>query len=266
MKYIILFILLLCSCSKEQSTAKPDHALLESDYLSNPSTSYSEEEFTFKALDMIKKHIPLSTKKTEQCWSLEASRENIQKTCMLLWAIGKEESPMLSNILLEKSNKDPFYGMLLAKRPELIIHLDKQKIITLLKQFKEGPFWLKTKLAATWLQIQSQLPVSFKDEFIQELSIGFSDQPKALYEYGLILKKLDSGAWSGLLQKYCNINIDGINRFRCWRFISLFSKEIEENSDWKKQLRFLLPKINDPDWTLFVRNFPLQSRRIQLIP
>lgn len=265
MKFLFLFLtFLLAGCNSKKTEDHFNRPIEKRPLAANQIENLSEEEVLNLAKESLLKRNALTTKIAEKCWASEIRRGKVRNACLLLWSIGTERSAILEDSVIRKIN-EPFYSSLLIFRPYLIERLSYAQAIESLKSLKENSTWVKVKILKNWLKSHGNTLNREQLTNIIPIAIdNMDDSPISTYETGTLLKNIEPSRWSSLFQNFCNLNVEGDQKLRCWRFISLFHSEIEAESEWRNLFIPFIPKFSDPTWILFSRNFPNQARKIQI--
>lgn len=274
MKIVVLtfYALLLVACGRKEasksaaiigSTPVPSEVLLQTD-------RYEVQAVLTAASELIRHKSPLSPLLAERCWNRERGRPAVAQACILAWAIGKENSPLLEKAILENIRNSELRARPIAlaagRREELLKNFEYSDLEILLTLTKGDPLWLRARLALAWLKAHSDASQAQKENLLASFRGDFESLnllgPKDLENGFELAKALDPNLSEKIAASFCDRGIQGLAQSRCFRFLSALapgSSEEMKNTKFPYHIT-----AQDLGWKLFSSSFPDRAKKLNL--
>jgi hypothetical protein len=253
--YRLLLPLTLFACGgEEQGKVTQAKQNIELRNLFDLSHIHSEAELLSETKRRLSKKEALSTVEAERCWEREEKRPNIRNSCLILWAIKSNSSPLLEKILADQFLEDPLLATAAILHGKTMEGWSYHNLLLLLKKLKKAPLWLRAKAVLAWLGTR-QVEIVQANTIIAAISPTDAIAPVDYETLLAVLRKINPGEEANIIREHCSTAAIGEVRLRCWRFLSAISTKASDD--------LFLPRSRDEDWDYFRRNMPHRTHILE---
>jgi hypothetical protein len=271
----ILIAASFAGCGKDAektatSSGSTTASLTEAIFVFGHTTAYPEADVQGAAARLAGAGQALSSALAERCWEAEAKRPSVQEACLLAWAAGGEESPVLTSAFRPKGGLPALrtrgFSIACIRKPGLLAALSVDGLLAVLEPLAADPPWLRGLAILRWL---SANPLA---DPVQSVRVWNALRPREIiakpagpasigWAYR-IAAKLGLSQAQELLAGYCSPVVTGLAAMRCWRFLSVVANpDTGQGQDSSTQP--FLPSAFTPGWAQFEYSFPERAKLIR---
>jgi hypothetical protein len=258
MKRALMILLFLVGCAPKT----PSPAVTVSSQPSRPLSVFAspsavpETSLEESASVALRNGLYLDADTAAECWQKE-SRQSVRELCLLLWASGGADNPVLEEALEKEAAISRVGAIAAVKRKAFLSRAGFPALLAVLEKLSADPLWLKASAVLAWLNGHA---ASFPEQerLLTILAPGEESGPKD-WQLALSARRaLRPTSWLSALSPYCDPSTRGEARLRCWRVVGVLA-----GASVFEEARAFLPSEKDDDWTLFLRAFPAISRQLE---
>jgi hypothetical protein len=220
------------------------------------SPTFPEARLEESAAVALKNGLYLEASAASQCWQ-EENRQTVREICLLLWASGGADHPVLEDALEKAAVNSRLAAIAAVKRKAFLSRLGFPALLSVLDRLSGDPLWLRAGAVLGWLDGRT---ASFQEQE-QLLAVLLPGEESGPKDWQLALsarRALRPSSWLSALSSHCDPATRGEARLRCWRVVGALA-----GTPGLEEVRAFLPSEKGDDWTLFLRAFPAIALQLE---